>query len=58
MHAALQSARPAAHELLQVPVEQTWFVPHALPQEPQWLGSTRVSVHSPLQSAKPEGHTH
>jgi hypothetical protein len=38
------------------PLEHTWPLVHALPQEPQWAGSTLMATQTPPQSVCPAGH--
>jgi hypothetical protein len=50
--------RPVPHVAVQVPLEQTLVLPHAVPHTPQLAGSERRSVQVPLQAVLPTSQVH
>jgi hypothetical protein len=55
MHAPPQDVVPGAQT--QALAEQTWFVPQALPQAPQFAGSLVVSTQRPPQEVPASAQT-
>jgi hypothetical protein len=53
--APLQLVRPPGHWVVQAPLEQTWPLPQAPPQAPQFCGSLAVETQKPPQAVWPAG---